>query len=97
MLQHYVFIKYQSGTPEAHIDEFRSRILALRDLIPDIGSIDVGRYILRDARSWDLVLDMRFASVEALRRYQQHPAHQAVMQFNKPCVADVASVDFFAA
>lgn len=97
MLQHYVFIKYQSGTPEAHIDEFRSRILALRDLIPDIGSIDVGRDILRDARSWDLVLDMRFASVEALRRYQQHPAHQAVMQFNQPCVADVASVDFFAA
>jgi hypothetical protein len=37
---------------------------------------------------------MRFASVDALRRYQQHPEHQKVMAFNQPFVADVASVDF---
>jgi len=97
MLQHYVFIKYRSGTPEAHIEEFRSRMLALRAQIAEIASLEIGRDILRDARSWDLVLDMRFVSLEALRRYQQHPAHVAVMQFNQPCVADVASVDFFAA
>jgi hypothetical protein len=37
---------------------------------------------------------MRFASVDALRRYQQHSEHQKVMAFNQPLVADVASVDF---
>jgi hypothetical protein len=40
------------------------------------------------------MLIMRFASVEALRAYQQHPEHQAVMAFNQPFVADVGSVDF---
>ena len=53
-----------------------------------------GRDILHDARSWDLILIMRFASVGALRSYQQHPEHQKVMAFNQPFVADVATVDF---
>jgi len=39
---------------------------------------------------------MRFADVESLRRYQQHPEHLAVMAFNQPFVAAVGSVDFFA-
>jgi hypothetical protein len=37
---------------------------------------------------------MRFASVAALRVYQQHPEHQNLMAFNQPSVAAVASVDF---
>lgn len=97
MLQHYVFIKYRPGTDEAHIKDFCSRMLALREQVPGIAQLTLGRDILQEARSWDLVLDMRFASLEALRQYQQHPAHQAVMQFNQPCVAEVAAVDFFGA
>jgi hypothetical protein len=37
---------------------------------------------------------MRFESVPALRAYQSHAAHLAVMAFNEPFVASVASVDF---
>jgi hypothetical protein len=96
MLQHFVFIKYHTATAESHIEEFRRRMLALREVVPGIAHLEVGRDILHDARSWDLVLVMRFVSVEALREYQRHEAHQQVMQFNQPCVADVASVDFFA-
>jgi hypothetical protein len=69
-------------------------MLALRISIADIEYLEIGRDILHDARSWDLILIMRFASVDALRRYQQHPEHQKVMAFNRPFVADVASVDF---
>jgi hypothetical protein len=49
---------------------------------------------IHDARSWDLVLIMAFASAEALRAYQRHPDHLAVMAFNDPFVANIASVDF---
>jgi len=49
---------------------------------------------LHDSRSWDLVLIMEFQSVDVLRSYQQHPEHQAVMQFNNPFVDQVASIDF---
>ena len=55
---------------------------------------EIGRDELHDARSWDLVLIMEFASAEALRAYQRHPEHVAVMAFNDPFVANVAAVDF---
>jgi hypothetical protein len=94
MLQHYVFIRYEKSVTDEHIAEFCKRMLALRTSIPDIQYLEIGRDILRDARSWDLILIMRFASVAALRSYQQHPEHQKVMAFNQPFVANVATVDF---
>ena len=94
MLQHYILIKYQKNVSEEHIAEFRGRMLALRTRIAGIEHLEIGRDILHDARSWDLILIMRFASVGELRTYQQHPEHQKVMAFNQPFVADVASVDF---
>jgi hypothetical protein len=96
MLQHYVFLKYQDGTSGSHVQTFCERLLALRALIPDIRHLEIGLDELHDSRSWDLVLIMRFDSVEALRAYQSHAAHLTVMAFNQPFVASVASVDFSA-
>lgn len=94
MLQHYVFIRYAAGTPAEHVAEFCRRMLALQDGIPEIRSLVIGQDMLHEARSWDLILIMRFDSVESLRTYQQHPLHVAVMQFNQPHVSDVGAVDF---
>lgn len=94
MLNHYVFIKYRSGVSETHIAEFVTRTLALRTAIAEIEHLEIGRDILHGARSWDLVLIMRFASVDALRRYQPHPEHVKVVEFNLTWVETVATVDF---
>jgi len=94
VLQHYVFLKYRDGTTEGHVAAFCERMLALRGTIDGIQRLEVGRDELHDARSWDLVLIMEFTSTEALRAYQRHPDHLAVMAFNDPFVANVASVDF---
>ncbi len=94
MLRHYVFLKFRDGTSDEHAREFCARMLALRDTIADIEHVEIGRDELHDARSWDVVLIMAFASVDALRRYQRHPGHLAVMAFNEPFLANVASVDF---
>jgi len=94
MLQHYVLLRYQKSVSDEHIAEFCRKMLALRISIADIEYLEIGRDILHDSRSWDLILIMRFASVDALRNYQQHPEHQKVMAFNQSFVADVASVDF---
>jgi hypothetical protein len=96
MLRHYVFLKYRDGTTEEQVTAFCARMLALRGAIGEIQHLEIGRDELHDARSWDLVLIMQFASVDALRAYQRHPRHLAVMAFNEPFVADVASVDFSA-
>lgn len=93
MLQHFVVLKYREGTSPAHVDAFCERMLALRAAIPGIRHLDIVRDELHDARSWDLLLIMAFESVAALRAYQTHAAHRAVMAFNDPFVASVATVD----
>jgi stress responsive alpha/beta barrel protein len=94
MLQHYVLLKYRDGTPEQHVTVFCERMRALPGTIGEIQRLEIDRDEVRDARSWDLVLIMEFTSIEALRSYQHHPQHVAVMAFNDPFVAHVASVDF---
>jgi len=94
MLHHYVLIRYEKNASDEHISEFCRRMLALRTSIEGIDYLEIGRDILHDARSWDLILIMKFASVASLRNYQQHSEHQKVMAFNQPFVAAVASVDF---
>jgi len=87
-------IRYEKNASDEHISEFCRRMLALRTSIEGIDYLEIGRDILHDARSWDLILIMKFASVASLRNYQQHSEHQKVMAFNQPFVAAVASVDF---
>ena len=94
MLQHYVFLKFREDTSDAHVTDFCTRMLALGDAIGGIQHLEIGRDELHDTRSWDLVLIMELASVDALRVYQHHPQHLALMAFNEPFVANVASVDF---
>lgn len=94
MLQHCVFLKFRAHTSDAHVVDFCTRLLALGDAIGGIQHLEIGRDELHDARSWDLVLIMAFESVDALREYQRHPLHVALMAFNEPFVANVASVDF---
>ena len=97
MLRHYVFLKYREETSDEHIAAFCEGMLALRGAISEIRHLEIGRDELHDARSWDLVLIMEIASVDALRAYQRHPQHLALMAFNDPFVENLASVDFAAA
>jgi hypothetical protein len=94
VLRHYVLLKFREGTSDRHVAAFCERMFALRGTIGGIQHLEIGRDDLHDPRSWDLLLIMAFASVEALRAYQQHPDHVAVMAFNDPFVANIASVDF---
>ena len=86
MLRHYVFLKYRDGTSDDHVTAFCGHLLALRATIGGIEHLEIGRD--------ELHVIMEFATLEALRTYQRHPQHLAVMAFNAPFVADVGSVDF---
>jgi hypothetical protein len=94
VLRHFVFIKYTPGTSDEHIDEFLRMTRALPASIPTLRDLEAGRDVLHGARSWDVLLAMSFNSLDELREYQVHPAHQALMAFNNPRVAEVGSVDF---
>jgi transcriptional regulator NrdR family protein len=94
MLRHFILIRYNKDTAAEHIESFCRQMSALPQTIPEISSLEIGQDILQESRSWDLILVMEFESVPALRRYQQHEAHQAVMRFNAAHVADVAAIDY---
>ena len=97
MLRHYVFLKYREETSDGHIAAFCEGMLALRGAIGKSGISRSPATNCTMPRSWSLVLIMEFASVDALRAYQRHPRHLALMAFNDPFVENVASVDFTAA
>jgi len=94
MLKHYIIIKYKPNTPQKHISSFIEQMYALKDSIPELKFLEIGQDQLKEERSWDLILNMQFASIEQLKSYQLHENHISVMQFNSPFVEDVAAIDF---
>jgi hypothetical protein len=94
MVHHYVMLKFKENTSADHISAFVSKMLVLGHHIDVVESINIGLDELKETRSWDLILDMRFRCYEDLQTYRQHPKHIAVMQFNDPFVNDIAAVDF---
>ena len=94
MVHHYVMLKFKENTSADHISAFVSKMLVLSHHIDVVESINIGLDELKETRSWDLILDMRFRCYEDLQTYRQHPKHIAVMQFNDPFVNDIAAVVF---
>jgi len=95
VLKHYILLRYKPGVGEDHIQAFCEKARAMQTDICEIEQLLVGRDVLHEARSWDVIMDLTVASVEALRSYQKHPVHQALMAFNGDLVADVAAIDFY--
>jgi ABC-type ATPase with predicted acetyltransferase domain len=94
MLTHIVIWKYRRDVEDTarqeHVDQLRS----LDKLLPGIISLNVGKDILKLARSFDTGLVILFKDRETLDAYTVHPDHQAVVEFGKSISETVASVDF---
>ncbi|WP_295780969.1 Dabb family protein, partial [uncultured Microbacterium sp.] len=67
---------------------------ALKDVIDEIQHIEVGRNVANPQSNWDVALVSEFADVDALERYQVHPAHQEVAAFVRTAVSERSSVDY---
>ncbi len=94
MLTHIVCWKYKETTDEPARAEHRARLLALRDVIPQIIDIRVGADILHLERSFDSGLVATFDDEAGLEAYTVHPDHQAVAALGKEIAERVVSVDF---
>ncbi len=94
MLTHIVCWKYKETTGDEDQAEHRARLLALRDVIPEIIDINVGADILHLDRSFDTGLVATFTDEDGLEAYTIHPDHQAVAALGKEIAERVVSVDF---
>ena len=76
------------------VEEVARRLQALADEIPEIRSMVVGVNIVPSERAHDLVLISTFDDLDALGRYQVHPAHVPVVAFVRARATSAVAVDF---
>lgn len=90
MVRHIVLISFtdRDDAPEA-----KHRLEALPAEVPEIASLEVVLDALRAPGAYDLALTTTHTSPQTLAAYQDHPVHQAFLQWLRPRLAARAVVD----
>ncbi|HSF24655.1 MAG TPA: Dabb family protein [Blastocatellia bacterium] len=94
MIKHIVFLKFKPGASAEQRREVIEELRALPAQINVIREYEVGEDVLRSARSWDAALIGTYDSLDALKTYNDHPAHVAVVQKIRAISDGAAAVDF---
>jgi quinol monooxygenase YgiN len=94
MLQHIVLFRLKDDVDETTIAERMADFAALVDEIAEIAELEVRRDIVGRPVSAHFGLVSQFADQEALRRYQQHPAHIAAFERLKPQLDQMLVLDY---
>ena len=95
-IRHIVSWQLAATDPAEKAESARTISTALHSLVgvvDDIRSLHVGTDVVGGA-NWDIALVADFADVDAVGRYQVHPAHQEVAALVRSLVSARASVDF---
>lgn len=94
MITHIVFFKLVDPS-EGNLDAVREMLLSMQGKIPQLLHLEVGIDLVRSARSYDMALITRFASLGDLEAYQVHPYHEGtVVPFIKTVALSSATVDY---
>lgn len=96
MIQHMVMFKLRADVSEAAFAELEQQLADLPRQIAEIESLDFGLDVVRSGRSFDFGLLAGFRDLEALKRYQEHPEHQKVLEILKTFAEQIIAVDFVA-
>lgn len=94
MLKHIVFMKFKAEATEQQIADMEKGLAGLPGTIGEIKEYVFGRDVLHSERSYDFALVSAFEDMEAMQRYQVHPAHQEVLGKVKAVSEGVVVVDF---
>ncbi len=98
MIKHIVFWKFVESadgySKTENIERVEKSLLALKNFIPELLEIEVGRDFNRSAAAFDLSLYTVFASKEDLEAYQVHPAHEKVKSLVGAVTSERAVVDY---
>lgn len=91
MITHIVFLKLKD---KANAEEVKARLDALPAQIDVIKTYVVGIDEMDTARSFHLSLYSQFDSYDALKVYNEHPAHVEVLGFIRENAEIVHAVDY---
>lgn len=98
MIKHIVFWRLKDS---AHGNDkatnarlIKAKVESLRGQIPGLLQIELGINVVVTDTSSDIALCAEFASLEALKVYQVHPLHQAIVPFVVEAQLERRVVDF---
>ena len=98
MIKHMVMWRIKESFEGADkgelMDRIKEELEGLKNVIPEIKTMEVGRNSNELPTSFDVALYSEFESNEDLEIYKEHPEHQKVAQFIREVVADAVVVDY---
>ena len=98
MIKHIVIWKLKDFGEGARKSEnaqnIKVQLEGLKNKIKEVSSLEVGININDSASSYDVVLYSEFASLEDLKKYQNHPEHVKVGDFIIKVRLDRKVVDY---
>jgi hypothetical protein len=94
MIRHVAVFRWKPGFPDEDLKEWTSRLRALPEQIEELSSLTVGTDVLHGGRSWDAAVVADVTNLDALTNYNQHPAHQAILEISAPNIDQLVQVDF---
>ena len=94
MINHVVLIKFKPDVKDTDIDALEKSLDDLPNKIVEIQTYEFGRDLLHAKRSYDFALVALFANLEAVKRYQEHPAHLKALQKLNRLSDNILTVDF---
>ena len=95
MLRHVVCLTWNEHATPAAVDAAARALTSLPAQIPDLRAIHVGPDVGLAAGNADFAIVADFDDADGWRRYQEHPAHQAVLvEQLRPMIAARTAAQF---
>jgi len=98
MVKHIVFWKvkeeHEGLGKEELIRKIKEMIEEMRNTVPTIEKIEVGRDFNKSDKAFEVALYSSFQDRNALDEYQRHPAHEEVKRFVAAVTTERAVVDY---
>jgi len=95
MIEHIVLFQFQ---PDASPESLAAVVTGLKELkgkIPQILQLSCGENFCDRAQGFTHGLVARFQDISSLKTYQEHPAHQEVVQnLIKPIAVNILAMDY---
>lgn len=98
MLKHVVMWKFKEigerNSKEQNMETVYQKLMALKDVIPEIKSMSIGKNESGEANTYDMVLILDFENKEDYRTYREHPEHVKVSSFIRKVRIGRIAVDY---
>ena len=93
MIRPVAVFKWKPDFPAQDLNEWMNRLRALPQQIDELKSLTVGMDVVHGDRSWDTAVVADLENLQALRSYNEHPEHQAILKISAPNIEKLVQVD----